>query len=292
MATATRRAVVMGAAAVLASGWRASRAAAQSYDQEQLYGAISGEPFPVPAINLNRIRPQFLRSEVSYDSDQPAGTIIIDPAGHHLYLTDGRGGAIRYGVGVGRQGFSWAGTATIHDKRVWPDWYPPKEMLARDPSIMESMSQLQGGTGMHGGPGNPLGARAMYLFQGNKDTLFRIHGTLEPWTIGSSVSSGCIRMINQDVMDLYERVPVGTKVVVLGSGAAQRPEASRRQAPQVEDADQYGTEPAQNDQYGAQDQTAYGQNAYGADPNEDRNSFAPRRYRQGSRQQLPPDPDE
>ena len=176
-------------------------------------------------------------------------------------------------------------------------------MLARDPSIMASMSQLQGGTGMHGGPGNPLGARAMYLFQGNKDTLFRIHGTLEPWTIGSSVSSGCIRMINQDVIDLYERVPVGTKVVVLGSGAAERPEARRRQAPQADDADQYGTEPVQNDQYGAQEpngygqngygQNAYGQNGYGTDQNDDSNNVLPRRYRaQGSRQQLPPDPEE
>ena len=291
MATATRRAVVMGAAAVLASGWRAGRAVAQSYDQEQLYGTVSGEPFPVAAVNLNRIRSQFLRSEVAYETDQPAGTIIIDPAGHHLYLTDGRGGAIRYGVGVGRQGFSWAGSATIHDKRIWPDWYPPKEMLARDPSIMESMSQLQGGTGMHGGPGNPLGARAMYLFQGNKDTLYRIHGTLEPWTIGSSVSSGCIRMINQDVIDLYERVPVGTQVVVLGSGSEQ-PEARRRRAPQADDADQYVNEPAPNGQYGAQQTDGYDQNAYGADPSDD--TFSPKRYRaQGRvRQQLPPDPDQ
>jgi hypothetical protein len=110
-----------------------------------------------------------------------------------------RGGrAIRYGVGVGRQGFGWSGIATIHDKQEWPDWYPPKEMIQRQPELMKVMSELQSGIGMHGGPRNPLGARAMYLWQGNKDTLFRIHGTVEPWTIGKSVSSGCIRMINQE----------------------------------------------------------------------------------------------
>ncbi len=127
---------------------------------------------------------------------------------------------MRYGVGVGRQGFSWSGSATIHDKQEWPDWYPPREMLARQPELMRHMSQLRSGIGMPGGPRNPLGARALYLWQDNKDTLFRIHGTVEPWTIGKNVSSGCIRMLNQDVMDLYERAPVGAKVVVLGSRVA------------------------------------------------------------------------
>jgi lipoprotein-anchoring transpeptidase ErfK/SrfK len=106
----------------------------------------------------------------------------------------------------------------VHDKQEWPDWYPPKEMLARQPELMAQMSQLQGGIGMPGGTRNPLGARALYLWQGNKDTLYRIHGTSEPWTIGRSVSSGCIRMIDQDVIDLYERVPAGAKVIVLSSG--------------------------------------------------------------------------
>src|SRR5262249_45250701 len=131
-----------------------------------------------------------------------------------LYLVQGNGQAIRYGVGVGREGFGWSGVATIHDKREWPDWYPPREMIERQPEIRRQMSELQSGLGMHGGPHNPLGARAMYLWQGNKDTLFRIHGTIEPATIGTNVSSGCIRMINQDAMDLFERVAVGTKVVV------------------------------------------------------------------------------
>jgi lipoprotein-anchoring transpeptidase ErfK/SrfK len=103
----------------------------------------------------------------------------------------------------------------IHSKQEWPDWYPPKEMFQRQPEILKEMSTLQSGLGMHGGPGNPLGARAMYLWQGNVDTLYRIHGTVEPWTIGTSVSSGCIRMINQDAIDLYANTPVATKVVVL-----------------------------------------------------------------------------
>jgi lipoprotein-anchoring transpeptidase ErfK/SrfK len=118
---------------------------------------------------------------------------------------------------VGRQGFGWSGVATIRDKQEWPDWYPPKEMIQRQPDLMKQMSVLRGGIGMPCGPGNPLGSRAMYLGQGNKDTLYRIHGTNEPWTIGRSVSSGCIRMINQDVIDLYQRTPLGAKVMVLPS---------------------------------------------------------------------------
>ncbi|MCI0736752.1 MAG: L,D-transpeptidase, partial [Beijerinckiaceae bacterium] len=139
-----------------------------------------------------------------------------------LYHVEEGGRATRYGVGVGREGFVWAGNATIKSKQEWPDWYPPKEMIARKPELKKSLTQLQSGIGMHGGAGNPLGARAMYLWQGNKDTYFRIHGTVEPWTIGQSVSSGCIRMINQDAIHLYERTPVGTKVVVMGSPSAQQ----------------------------------------------------------------------
>jgi lipoprotein-anchoring transpeptidase ErfK/SrfK len=130
--------------------------------------------------------------------------------------------AVRYGVGVGKAGFGWSGTATIRDKQEWPDWYPPKEMFGRRPELMEQMGELPGGPGMPGGPGNPLGARALYLWQGNKDTLYRIHGTFEPWTIGTNVSSGCIRMINQDVIDLYNHTPTGTKVVVLSSPSSRK----------------------------------------------------------------------
>jgi lipoprotein-anchoring transpeptidase ErfK/SrfK len=180
-----------------------------------VYAALSNEPFPVSAVSLTEIDPAFLRQTVSYFTGEAAGTIVIDTRNHFLYFVEANGQAIRYGVGVGREGFGWSGMATIHDKRVWPDWYPPKEMLERQPEIKRQMSELQSGLGMPGGPHNPLGARAMYLWQGDKDTLFRIHGTVEPWTIGKNVSSGCIRMINQDAIDLYQRAPVGTKVVVL-----------------------------------------------------------------------------
>ena len=235
MSNPSRRAVMVGAASLLGSSWVPLRALAQGADPDQLYAAVPGEPFPVPAIDLSRVRNRFLRQIVYYDSNEEAGTIIIDPGRRFLYLINGDGRALRYGVGVGREGFAWSGVANIHSKQEWPDWYPPKEMLQRDPSIMQVMHKLRGGIGMPGGPGNPLGARAMYLWQGNKDTLYRIHGTIEPWTIGTSVSSGCIRMINQDVMDLYDRVPVGTKVIVLPAGAGRlagrRSEYEDRPAP-------------------------------------------------------------
>jgi len=194
-----------------------------SYDPTQsrrfasLYAALGSEPHRVPAVRTGDIDAAFIRTTVSYPTSEAPGTIVIDPQAHYLYLVQEGGTAIRYGVGVGRQGFGWSGSANVHVKREWPDWYPPKEMLARQPELMRHMSELQSGLGMPGGNGNPLGARALYLWQGNKDTLYRIHGTFEPWTIGKSVSSGCIRMINQDVIDLYQRVPEGAKVVVLGS---------------------------------------------------------------------------
>src|ERR1043166_1824189 len=184
-----------------------------------LYGPVSGEAHTLPSVRMSDVDPAFMRATVPYRSGEAPGTIIIDPQNHYLYLIQAGGQAIRCGVGVGRQGFGWSGSANVHDKQEWPDWYPPKEMLARQPELMASMSELQGGLGMPGGTRNPLGARALYLWQGNKDTLYRIHGTAEPWTIGRSVSSGCIRMINQDVMDLYERVPLGAKVIVLGAGS-------------------------------------------------------------------------
>jgi lipoprotein-anchoring transpeptidase ErfK/SrfK len=219
----TRRTLMLGTAAGLlaprlclgaqqpASAVLAARRAAAA----ALYGPVHGEPFAVPAAPLAQISPAFLRARVVYATGQPPGTIVIDPAARYLYFVEGGGRATRYGVGVGKQGFAWSGTATIQDKQEWPDWYPPKEMVQRRPELRPQLTQLQGGLGVPGGPRNPLGARAMYLWQGNKDTLFRIHGTNEPWTIGTSASSGCIRMINQDAIDLYERVAIGTEVVVL-----------------------------------------------------------------------------
>jgi len=180
-----------------------------------LYAPANGEPFAVPAVHLSDIDPQYLRKRVNVQTDEAPGTIIINAQNRFLYFVEGGGRAIRYGVGVGRQGFGWSGVAAVKNKQEWPDWYPPKEMITRQAELRRQLSELQSGLGMPGGPRNPLGARAMYLWQGNKDTLYRIHGTFEPWTIGQNVSSGCIRMINQDVIDLYERVPLGAKVVVL-----------------------------------------------------------------------------
>jgi lipoprotein-anchoring transpeptidase ErfK/SrfK len=167
--------------------------------------------------------PAFARKVVTYPSPERPGTIIVDPGSHFLYLVEGGGQAIRYGVGVGSEGFGWSGLATVHGKQEWPDWYPPAEMLQRKPELKEHMVQLQSGLGMPGGPDNPIGARALYLWQGNKDTLYRIHGTNEPWTIGHNVSAGCIRMTNDDVIDLYNRTPIGTKVIVLATAPSAVP---------------------------------------------------------------------
>ena len=185
------------------------------------YGPVPGERFPVPAAPLSRINPAFLRARVAYASSDKPGTIVIDPAARYLYFVEEGRRAMRYGVGVGKEGFAWSGTAVIHDKQEWPDWYPPKEMIQRRPDLRPQLTELQSGIGVPGGPSNPLGARAMYLWQGNKDTLYRIHGTNEPWTIGTSVSSGCIRMINQDAIDLYARTSTGTNVVVLSNASAR-----------------------------------------------------------------------
>jgi lipoprotein-anchoring transpeptidase ErfK/SrfK len=183
------------------------------------YGPVA-DKFPIAAFDTKSVNPVYLRQQVAYNGTQPPGTIIVDPRDKFLYYVMGGGTAMRYGVGVGKEGFSWSGTATVNSKQEWPDWYPPKEMIERRPDIKPQLTQLQSGQGVAGGLSNPLGARALYLWQNGKDTLYRIHGTTEPETIGTNVSSGCIRMVNQDALDLYNRVAVGTKVVVLGAGAS------------------------------------------------------------------------
>ncbi len=157
---------------------------------------------PSDSAASDQLPPQLRHQVVAYSSTEPAGTIIIDTAHKFLYLTMGGGRAMRYGIGVGRQGFTWSGVQTISRKSEWPDWIPPVEMVARQPYLPRWVG---------GGPGNPLGARAMYL--GN--TEYRIHGTNDPTTIGKNVSSGCIRLENSEVEDLYQRVGIGTKVIVL-----------------------------------------------------------------------------
>ena len=164
---------------------------------------------------LTDVDPVYRRKVVQYAIRETPGTIVINPSEHFLYLVEEGGRALRYGVGVGGEGFAWSGVATVHSKQEWPDWYPTNDYLQRQPAVRPNLNELQSGLGMVAGPANPLGARALYLWQGNKDTLYRIHGTNEPWTIGKNVSSGCIRLTNEDVIDLYDRTPVGTKVVVL-----------------------------------------------------------------------------
>jgi lipoprotein-anchoring transpeptidase ErfK/SrfK len=178
-----------------------------AYPQEQpqpLY--VNTGPQVDPMLEMQRpdlkMDPQFLPREVEYRTNEPPGTIVIDTPHHFLYLVEEGGKARRYGVGVGRPGFTWSGEHKVTAKKEWPDWVPPPEMLQRQPYLPHFMA---------GGPDNPLGARALYL----GSTLYRIHGSNEPWTIGHNVSSGCIRMRNTDIMDLYSRVNVGTKVVVM-----------------------------------------------------------------------------
>jgi lipoprotein-anchoring transpeptidase ErfK/SrfK len=172
------------------------------------------------------IDPAYQRTVVRYQTREHPGTIIVDSQNYYLYVVQRGGEALRYGVGVGGEGFAWWGIASVRSKQEWPDWYPPPEMLARKPELRKQMTELPSGLGMRGGPENPLGARALYLWQGNKDTLYRIHGTNEPETIGRNVSSGCIRLTNDDIVDLYDRTAVGTKVVVLQPSSFGRSQPS------------------------------------------------------------------
>lgn len=177
-----------------------------------MYRAMPEEPFPLPAIDLKKVPDRFLRQQVDYPTSERVGTLVVDTSNYYLYLVQEQGKAMRYGVGLGRAGFEWSGRARIARKAAWPKWTPPEEMIAREPEL-EQWSWRNGG--MPPGLQNPLGARALYIFQGNKDTLYRVHGTMEYWTIGSAVSSGCVRLINQDIIDLYSRVPSGSPIVVI-----------------------------------------------------------------------------
>jgi lipoprotein-anchoring transpeptidase ErfK/SrfK len=175
-------------------------------------GALSAAALLLPMNRAFAARRQYFyegAEVVWFDTPERPGTIIIDTGERALYYILGDGQAIRYGVAVGKEGFEWAGIAKIGRKVEWPKWTPPRDMIARRPEL----AQYAGG--VPAGPDNPLGARAMYLYANGRDTLFRIHGTNEPQSIGSAASSGCIRMLNEEVIDLYERVPIGTKVIVL-----------------------------------------------------------------------------
>jgi lipoprotein-anchoring transpeptidase ErfK/SrfK len=185
--------------------------AARRAEGALLYAARPEEQFPLPAIPYQKINSKFYRQMVPDPTGEAPGTLVVDTGNHFLYFTYPNGQAMRYGVGLGRAGFAWAGRGKIQYKRQWPKWTPPDEMIGRQPELAK-YSSVNGG--MPPGLDNPLGARALYIFQGKEDTLYRIHGSPEWWTIGKSVSSGCVRMINQDVIDLYNRVPGGNTIVV------------------------------------------------------------------------------
>jgi len=217
----TRRALVLGSLVTMAAATTA-RAQEELYGDEFDYDPLLLPPpespidYPIELADLRQIPEKFRRQIVMFEGMEPAGTIIIDPDHRFLFYVLGEGQAVRYGVGVGREGFAWSGEAEIRMKRRWPRWVPPREMVKRDKRARQWVN------GQPGGPENPMGARALYLFSqtlyaGFADSGYRIHGTNEPQTIGKAMSSGCIRMLNQDIAELFEKSPLGTRVIVLPS---------------------------------------------------------------------------
>lgn len=172
------------------------------------YSSVTDAGYVVPAIPSEKIQAQYRRQIVKYPTDEAPGTIIVDTREKFLYLIMPEGKAMRYGIGVGREGFQWSGTARVAMKREWPTWTPPSAMIKRQPELAKYRN------GMDPGLRNPLGARALYLYNKGGDTGYRLHGTPEWWSIGKAMSSGCIRLMNQDIMDLYDRTEQGAKVIV------------------------------------------------------------------------------
>lgn len=215
--TPTRRKFIMGSAALAVGATLPKASFAQTRAERtaeyeiyiQMYAAMPNERFPLPAVDLRHIDLIYLRHFGEYKTQEPAGTVIVDTANRVLFLTLPDGKAIRYGIGVGRAGFSWSGRAIIKYKKAWPTWTPPTEMIARQPELEEWR------TGMPPSLENPLGARALYIYKDGQDTLYRLHGTGDPVSIGKAVSSGCVRLLHHDIIDLYNRVPNETPIVVL-----------------------------------------------------------------------------
>ncbi|WP_029041825.1 L,D-transpeptidase [Cucumibacter marinus] len=214
--TLSRRGVLAGAASAAALGvFPAPALAARSRYQETLdmyrkmYRAMPEERFPIAAVDPLSIESELLRNFTQIETRERPGTVIVDTGTRRLYLVLPEGRAVRYGIGVGRAGFEWKGRAVIQYKREWPTWTPPAEMIERQPELEPWRN------GMPPGIDNPLGARALYIFRNGRDTLYRLHGTNEPKSIGLAISSGCVRLIQQDVIDLYNRVPDGSPIVVI-----------------------------------------------------------------------------
>jgi len=201
----SRRLFLFGAPALLAGCNEAGHLSAAF---SGTYGPLQDNGVSVPAIDTSQFDARFLRQTVPFSGREAPGTIIVETNNRFLYYVLPGGNAVRYGIGVGRDGFALRGNAVVGHKNVWPRWTPTPNMMARDPSLRKYAG------GMPGGINNPLGARALYLYRGGRDTLYRIHGTNEPWSIGRAMSSGCIRMLNQDAIDLYNRVRPGATVIV------------------------------------------------------------------------------
>ncbi len=214
----TRRAFVAGLATAAVSACASPAPVAPPPPPPPMparYGALLDEPYPVPAVPPGVVAPRLWRQQVTNPyPDLAAGTIVVDPDAAYLHLIEDGDRALRYGVGVGAAGFAWDGNAVMQYRQRWPRWKAPDTMIARRPEFAP-YSVANGG--MAPGPGNPLGARALYLFQNGRDTLYRIHGACEPEYLGKAVSSGCIRLLDQDIIDLHDRVRDGVEVVVLAS---------------------------------------------------------------------------
>jgi lipoprotein-anchoring transpeptidase ErfK/SrfK len=207
----TRRSFLMGAASLGALGLAGcvTNDGMSLAEAEKLYGAVPDPKFPIVAVDIGKVDPKYYRRLVPYESAEAPGTIIVDPANYYVYRIEGEGNATRYGANVGREGFLWHGDAYVGRKAEWPTWTPPREMIKRQPEVAKYAR------GMPGGPENPLGARTLYLYQKGRYTLYTLYSTSDPETIGTNLTSGCTGLLTQDMIDLYTRTPVQTKVVVL-----------------------------------------------------------------------------
>lgn len=216
----TRRSFLVGASAITLAGCVSTQPPALTVApvaepqpvSPLMYAAVPDEQFSIPAVKIVQLDRKFWRTEIDYPTREKPGTLIVDTPAKYLYHVKPGGRAIRYGIGVGREGFAWFGRAIVAYKRKWPRWTPPDSMVARNPSL-EPYSIANGG--MDPGLNNPLGARALYIHEGGRDTLYRLHGTPEAFSIGKAVSSGCIRLLNQDIIHLYGEIRDGSPIVVI-----------------------------------------------------------------------------
>lgn len=209
----SRRTFLLGAAGLGAAGLAGcANPEFMSLDEaRKVYGAVDDKKFKIDAVDVTKVENKYFRRLVNYESNEAPGTIIVDPKNYFVYRIEGDGKATRYGANVGRQGFLWSGEAYVGRKGEWPVWTPPPEMIKRQPEVAKYAR------GMPGGPENPLGARTLYLYQNGKYTLYTLYSSSDPETIGTNLTSGCTGLLTQDMMDLYEKTPVNTKVIVLPS---------------------------------------------------------------------------